>query len=116
MGIIYAKYKLNRINANELALFSFKGFKTYAKVVKVHDGDTCHVIFKYKKQYIKYSIRMLGYNSPELNDKDKGGLQHRDELHKLIFGKIVWLECDHFCKYGRILGTIYYKGKNINEH
>ena len=71
---------------------------------------------KYKKQYIKYSIRMLGYNSPELNDKDKGGLQHRDELHKLIFGKIVWLECDHFCKYGRILGTIYYKGKNINEH
>ena len=95
--------------------FTFNGSVYLAKVVKCYDGDTVHCIFKHDNEYQKFIIRMKGYDSCEM--KPKKGVPDRDKiiesaksakkkLEDLVLGKCVYLYCDKFDKYGRILGTI----------
>jgi len=87
-----------------------------AIVTKVYDGDTitvdldlgCNVIFSDAK------IRLLGINTPEI--REISGIEVRDYVAKRILGKevIIKTKKDKRGKYGRLLGTIFYKGDNIN--
>ena len=99
--------------------FSLNGYKTDAKVVKVYDGDTVHVVFRYFDQYYKWICRISHVDTPELRTKDadekKRGYEARDKLRELIFGKIVQLSCQEFDKYGRLLVEIETEGIKVHE-
>ena len=91
--------------------FTFEGINTYAKIVKVYDGDSVTAVFKYYDTYFKFNVRMYGYDSPEMRTvnkvEKKYAILSRDYLRSLILSKIVYLKCLGSDKYGRILGDVY---------
>jgi endonuclease YncB( thermonuclease family) len=93
---------------NKTKMFSIDGLITYAKCVKVYDGDTCHCVFFFHDVAIKFSVRLLGIDTPELktgSHREEAKIA-RDALVELILNKIVKLHCHGWDKYGRLLGDI----------
>lgn len=92
-------------------MFSFDGINTTAKVVKVYDGDTCRIVFPFKGDLIKITLRLRNYNSPEIRSSDltekKAAYDARDRLRELINNKLVRAELGKNGKYGRTLAKIY---------
>lgn len=104
--------KLETINHNDIPKFTFEtGEKIYAKVYKVYDGDTISVIFRWHRQYIKTSCRILGLDTPEIRTKNleekKLGIEVRDFLRSLILDKVVKIKLYHNDKYGRPLIDVF---------
>ena len=105
--------------------FNFNNKIFEAKVVKVYDGDTITVVFMIFGDCYRFSIRMDGYDSPEMKSKNtdlvkkelekKWARTSRDFLADMIMDKIVLLKCKDFDKYGRIVGTVELNGMNIND-
>ena len=100
-------------------LFTLKGAKIKAKVVYVYDGDTIHIVFPMytlngKKVERRWKCRLSGIDTPEIKTKNeeekKRAIAIRDILHAKLFGKTVWIYCDGFDKYGRLLITVYTVG------
>jgi len=110
-----------------LATVEYKDTKPFVlpiscgKVIKVYDGDTITVASKlYQKKdapVYRFQVRLNGIDSPEI----KGGGEHekelaknsRNELSKLIMGKIVDLKNVSTEKYGRVLADVYYGNINV---
>ena len=46
--------------------FSLKGQQLYCKIVNVYDADTCRVVFFLNNQLVKYTLRLIGVDSPEM--------------------------------------------------
>jgi endonuclease YncB( thermonuclease family) len=97
--------------------FTLDGEIHLAKVVKCYDGDTIHCVFKHDNRYLKFNVRMMGYDSSEMQPKktiEEGkrkeikakAVMAKKRLEDLILGKNVYLFCGPFDKYGRLLGTI----------
>ena len=116
--------QLVKVNPQDVELFSLKGNRYPCRVVSVYDGDTCTALFKMDKNFVKFKVRMLGYDSPEM--KPRINLPDREEIKKnavvakeaLISktkNKKIILECGNWDKYGRLLGTLYDGDLNINE-
>lgn len=80
------------------------------KIVRVSDGDTVVLLDSNNKQH---KIRLDGIDAPEKGQAY--GNKSKEYLSSLIAGKTVIVEYEKKDMYKRILGTIYYKGKNINE-
>ena len=103
----------------EVCVFSLNGYKTDAKVVRVYDGDTIHVVFHYFDKFYKWNCRISHVDTPELRTKDveekKKGYESRDKLRELILGKTVQLTCQEFDKYGRLLVEIETEGVKVHE-
>lgn len=80
------------------------------KVVKVTDGDTVVILTAGKKQE---RIRLLDIDAPERKQPyyDKAS----SYLSEMVFGKRVTVEYSKRDRYGRVLGTVYVDGKNVNE-
>jgi len=116
---------LNKINDDSVQLFTLDKQIHLAKIVRVYDGDTCFAIFKLHNEYVKFKIRMEGYDSPEMKpsmenknrEKEKKEAQKaKEELEKHVLNKVVLLHCGKWDKYGRLLGTIFTTDYiNINE-
>ena len=100
--------------------FNFDKEIHLCKVLSCYDGDTIRVAFKHHNSYIQYSIRMLGYNTPEIRTKDQNekekAILARDALRNKILNKYVYIEFGKFCKYGRILGTVYLNLNDIGDN
>lgn len=116
--------ELMRVNPDSVDLFSLKGKVYPCRIVSVYDGDTCTALFKMKTHFVKFKVRMLGYDSPEM--KPRLNLPNRDQIKReaeaakqaLISktkDRYVKIECGDWDKYGRLLGTLYTKKTNINE-
>ena len=91
-----------------------------AKIISVYDGDTVRmdISLGFNNWLLNQSVRLFGINTPEIRGSQKlDGLISRDRLRDLIGGKEIILEShkDKTGKFGRILGTIYLDGVNINE-
>ena len=106
----------------DVKYFSLDGYETEAKVVKVYDGDTVHIVFKYFDSFLKWNCRIQHVDTPELRTKDleekKRGYECRDKLTALILDKIVNVKCSKFDKYGRLLVeiTVPETGVKIHEY
>lgn len=117
---------------DSVPLFSFKGLRTKAKIVRIYDGDTFWAVFRYHGKFIKVKCRSLGYNSPELKPKkrDFESEQEREkEIERGIAAKkyfedlikpeqqLVVLEFFDFDNFGRVLTNIYVSNSStsINE-
>ena len=108
--------------------FSLKNTFKICKIVDVYDGDTVRGVFENNGKYNKWTIRMYGYDSPEMRPSKK--LENRDEikakaiisrdyLRSKILNKTIFLHCLNFDKYGRVLANIYLEElgeKSVNDH
>lgn len=86
------------------------------RVLSCHDADTCEIlIFLGLDTYKKETVRFLGIDAPELSTQE--GKDAQVYVEKLLKGKQVKIatENDKHEKYGRLLGTIFLNGENINE-
>ena len=99
--------------------FSLDGQIKLCKVVDVYDGDTCRVVFEHIGCFNKWTVRMRGYDTPEIRPSKK--LENREEIKQkaresrdFLKSKImsyseqlVFIKCFEFDKYGRLLGEIF---------
>jgi endonuclease YncB( thermonuclease family) len=110
--------------SNSTPFFSLKNKFKLCKVVDVYDGDSCKVVFSLRGEVNKWTIRLKGYDTPELRpSKLKENREEeiacakkaRDYLSKLVMneGQLVYIKCGDFDKYGRLLGTLFLKEKDV---
>ena len=78
------------------------------KVIKVSDGDT--ILIQSGSQRIK--VRMYGIDAPEL--KQNYGEDSKNYLEKRILNQNVDVKVINEDKYGRKVGKVFYKNKDIN--
>ena len=124
------KQNLEDFDYKSIPLFSFNDTKTICRVVDVYDGDTCTIIFNFKDEIIKYKVRCLGYDSPEMKPslKNENRIQEKEKAKeaKAFFQNLVnynngltYIHIHGFDKYGRLLGTFYqnssFEGKSVNS-
>jgi len=114
------KKYLQKLNKNEIDTFSFNGVQKYARIIKVYDGDTCTLIFRWKKQDIKCSCRIIGIDTPEIktsNPQEKElGLKAKDFLESMILEKVLKVHFLKNDKYGRPLVEIFlHNGQSISN-
>lgn len=86
----------------------------FGKVVQVHDGDTIKVKWSERKKPVR--IRLSDIAAPELDEQ--GGVRSQKWLEGQILGEYVRVGIRpkmRVGKWGRILGTIYNFGMNINQ-
>lgn len=79
------------------------------KVIKVSDGDTIRLLTNNKQQH---RIRLAHIDAPE--SKQAYGNKSRENLANYIAKQYVTVEYNEKDQYGRIVGVIYFKNKNIN--
>lgn len=77
--------QLKEITHTDVSRFSLKGIKTRAKVVAVHDGDTCDLAFYYGVKIVRFKCRLDGIDAPELKEGRNAKLS-RDFLAHLCTG------------------------------
>jgi len=122
MGNFFNKKRLTSINNDSFKTFSLKGLNTYCRILSIYDGDTCTIGFKWKGEFFKTKVRMLGYDSPEM--KPRKNVEKRDEeiaaahrakefLDNSTKDKVLWIEFKEFDKYGRPLATLYTENSSI---
>jgi endonuclease YncB( thermonuclease family) len=121
--------------------FSFAGMSFTAKCVKVYDGDTVTVAFKFKDIHYKKSARVNRIDAPEMYPKlqdyydfkqknPKIDINNHIKLEKiwaveskkllthLVFDKIITVNCidNKKDKYGRLLVELdLLNGENVND-
>lgn len=111
------------LNCKDCQYFTFNNQTHLVKVIKCYDGDTLYCVFKHDGDYYKFRIRMNGYDTAEMKPSKKIPEQERVEikrraleakkrLEELTMDDLVYLECDKFDKYGRILGVVK---KNLDD-
>ena len=112
-----------------ISYFTFRGQIFYAFPCNIYDGDTFSIFFLFRGHMMKYRVRMLGYDSPEMKPslKKENRLQEKElaiqARNRLIFllGRhphgMIRIECGDFDKYGRILGKVWnmVDEKTVNE-
>lgn len=101
--------------------FSLENNKFLCKIVDVYDGDSVKAVFYTFGKLHKWAVRLKGINTPELrpsrklenrNEIIQRAKESRDHLKKIFEenNNLVYILCDDFGKYGRLLGTFF-----INE-
>lgn len=133
MGNYFLKKRLSKSTLDNTKKFNFANQTHYCKVIKVYDGDTITVAIEIHNKIYKYSLRMLGYDSPEMkppknqknrDDEIKAAKASKEALINKIGYKIIKVKLEDFDKYGRLLGTVYLGNgymccesyENINEY
>ena len=79
------------------------------RVISVVDGDTITIIGDGNTQY---KIRLNAIDAPEKSQAF--GQKSKQQLSNYVFGKDVTVTWKSKDKYGRILGTVFVGGKDIN--
>jgi endonuclease YncB( thermonuclease family) len=77
---------LKNITSKDIERLTLDGKEEEAKVVLVHDGDTCDVVFDLRGQKERFVCRLLKYDAPELKEKPNGQLA-RHYLTHLVMGR-----------------------------
>ena len=80
MGLCYSFYLNNQLKNldNSIPLFDLKDNTYSAKVVDVYDGDTCSIVIFLNKNFTKFKLRCLGYDTPEM--KPPKDCKNRSEI------------------------------------
>ena len=108
---------------DSVEMLSFKGQRFNCKVVSVYDGDTIKVVFPIfgtgSMKLYKWNCRINGVDTPELRTRNALEKEHgylvRDKLREKILGKVVYVVCDTFDKYGRLLINVFIHGVDISN-
>lgn len=101
--MFYTKNYYYKIS-NRFEIFIDRTIFIYKKYYKVLYGDIAHVIIRFNGSFIKIHVITIGYNCPEIRDKDPGKKKDEKEAKEifcsLVLNKIITLECLNFDRYG----------------
>ena len=97
-------------------------YRIARNTIRVYDGDTfkCSIDLGFSIILENQSVRLSGINCPEIRTKDEReralGYEARDQLrHILEEADVIALQSHGKGKFGRILGTLFADGKNVNK-
>ncbi len=97
-------------------MYEYKAF-----ITRVVDGDTvdCKIDVGFDISVAK-RVRLFGIDAPETRTRDLDekakGLAAKDWLESRILNKYVIIKTEvHTGKFGRVLGTIWHDGVNLND-
>ena len=79
------------------------------RVVRVADGDTVTVLDADK---VQHRVRLYAIDAPE--KAQAFGQKSKERLSHYVFGKDVAVEWKSKDRYGRILGTLFVDGRDVN--
>ncbi len=98
---------------------NFKGYNTWAKPVKIYDGDTCHFAFYFADNLYRFRIRLSDIDTAEIRSDDEEEVKHaklaKKRLKELMGDDLVYLKCKKLDKYGRILAYIFKDDEDIKS-
>lgn len=82
------------------------------RCTKVHDGDTITVA--HPERDFPTKVRFFGIDTKELSE---GGQEAEEWLRARLEGQEIYIQLadERVGKWGRILGTIFHGGMNVNE-
>lgn len=94
------------------------------KLDRVLDGDTVDVAINLGFDiHVKKRVRLLGINAPETRTRDAAekvaGYKAKEYLNQMLCAGtdlVVKTKLDKTGKFGRVLGTIYVDGIDVNQH
>lgn len=89
--------------------WSEPAFELSGRVSRVADGDTVTII---DSQREKHKVRLFGIDSPESDQPYYRAA--KNALSKLVDGKSVGVDVKTTDKYGRVVGTVFVNGRNVN--
>lgn len=103
--------------------FNLIDYSTWVRVVDVYDGDTFKVIMSYRGYVNQWTVRMNGYDSPEMKplksnpnrDKEKEAAKKAREALITQFKNNIFIRIVGFDKYGRLLVEAYNGKTHINN-
>ncbi len=113
--------KLFSMDIKKFSEFDLSGNRLVCKVLRVHDGDTCTIGFKWSTKFYKKNIRLTGLDCPELHSKVPKESQlcrlGREYISSQYLNKLAIVEMGPMDKYGRILVTLYDRdsGESVNQ-
>ena len=91
--------------------FSFKGIESYCKVSNVYDGDTCRVIFFYKGELTRVTVRLSGIDTPEMKSDNPNEVflakNAKEKVSDELLNKISYIKFGKNDKYKRPLVEIF---------
>lgn len=85
------------------------GYTVEGKVTAVSDGDTATVL---DAENVQHKIRFAGIDAPE--KKQAHGMDAKQALSKMIFGKSVVVNVANRDLYGREVGSVLVDGIDVN--
>ncbi len=74
---------MESLTLTDVDLFTFQGLKSKAKVVKILDGDTVHVLIEYNNKIIRLVCRLFGIDTPEMSKTPESAKRARNRLLQL---------------------------------
>ena len=128
MGGLESQLAMQDMNTPD---YTFAGCTFLAKIVEVHDGDSCAAVVKINDRFQKIQVRLKGIDAPDLKPKmevpDREAImakaaESKRALTSMIALRVVRLMIHDFDKYGRFLATVYQRGScmavdiNVNEY
>ena len=91
--------KLKTLKNNDVNEFSLKNKEFVCKICDVYDGDTCKVIIYNENNFVKFTCRLLGIDTPEMKPlKTKENRDSEINKAKLCRNKLISLCCNNNCK------------------
>jgi endonuclease YncB( thermonuclease family) len=112
-------YLLNNLELQEkdIPAFDFIGINTWAKVLRVLDGDTVVLVIIINSHPYKFSTRLSYIDCAELHSENPTEVAHAhkaaNRLKELIGNNLVYIKCQKWDKFGRLLAELY-KDDNSN--
>lgn len=119
--------KLDRALRDPSECFLYDGYKTFATILRVVDGDTVDIAYflPYMKQPMKARARIYGIDTPELrprkNNPEREQVKRDAELAKmflqsLVGAKTLHITCHGFDSFGRMLCEFFLDdGTNVGR-
>jgi len=104
--------------------FNLINYSTWVRVVDVYDGDTCKVLMNYRGHIDQWTVRMNGYDSPEMKpsksnlnrEKEKEAAKKaREALIAHFTTNYIFIKIVGFDKYGRLLVEAFNEHVHINK-
>jgi endonuclease YncB( thermonuclease family) len=61
----------------EIECFNLEGQEFQAKATNIYDADTCRLVFFLNNKLVKYTVRLVGIDTPEI--RPKRSVENRDQ-------------------------------------
>lgn len=116
--------ELERIDPKTVPKVPFHNQVIYAKIEEVYDGDTVKIIVLFGAMPVRFSLRILGIDTPEIKqgggrlpEEHQAAVKVRDYVKSLFpstLAKICIRDWDKFG--GRVLGDLYLQtGESVSD-
>jgi endonuclease YncB( thermonuclease family) len=116
--------ELERIDPKTVPKVPFHNQVIYAKIEEVYDGDTVKIIVLFGDMPVRFSLRILGIDTPEIKqgvgrlpEERQAAVKVRDYVKSLFpsnLAKICIRDWDKFG--GRVLGDLYLQtGESVSD-